>query len=105
MDEIGEASLKDEIKKITTQISRNTTNKNKYDKEFSKYQTNVEKLIQEAKTLNIDFSIEKSSDIQEQCNKLKAELAIINKNAEKSRLLLDNELRRNQTELQNLKID
>lgn len=42
MDEIGEASLKDEIKKITTQISRNTTNKNKYDKEFSKYQTNVE---------------------------------------------------------------
>ena len=103
MDEIGEASLKDEIKKITTQISRNTTNKNKYDKEFSKYQTNVEKLIQEAKTLNIDFSIEKSSDIQEQCNKLKAELAIINKNAEKSRLLLDNELRRNQTELQNLK--
>lgn len=34
MDEIGEASLKDEIKKITTQISRNTTNKNKYDKEF-----------------------------------------------------------------------
>lgn len=53
MDEIGEASLKDEIKKITTQISRNTTNKNKYDKEFSKYQTNVEKLIQEAK--NVEY--------------------------------------------------
>ncbi len=103
MDEIGEASLKDEIKKITTQISRNTTNKNKYDKEFSKYQTNVEKLIQEAKTLNIDFSIEKSSDIQEQCNKLKAELAIINKNAEKSRLLIDKEMRRKHKQLQNLK--